>query len=53
MAEVGGSLNKRLLFSNNYYDYEMCCFKRKVIVLNMFIDLKGPVKSFLLEILSS
>ena len=28
-TEVGGSLNKRLLFIGHYC-YEMCCLKRKV-----------------------
>ena len=27
---VGGSLNKRLLFIDNYHCYEMYCLKRKV-----------------------
>ena len=29
-TEVGGSLNKRLLFIDNYYYYEMCCLKKKL-----------------------
>ena len=26
----GGSLHKRLLFTTNYCDHEMCCFKREI-----------------------
>ena len=28
--EVGDSLNKKLLFTRNYYDYEMCCSEREM-----------------------
>ena len=49
----GDSLNKRLLFTSNYYDYEMCCFKREMSAPKRLIDSKAwfPL-NFLLEILS-
>ena len=37
-TEVSGSLNKRLWFTGNYYDYEMCCFKRRTSVPKRLID---------------
>ena len=42
-----------LLFVNDYPDYEMCCFKRKMSAPKRLIDSKAwcPL-SFLLEILS-
>ena len=51
-TEVGGSLNKRLLFTGNYYCYEMCRLKRKVSAPKRPKDLKAwcPL-SFLFEIL--
>ena len=53
VEEVGGSLNKRLLFVSNYYDYEMCCFKGEISAPKRTIVSKvwRPL-SFLLEILS-
>ena len=50
----GVSLNKRVLFISNYYDYEMCCFKRKMSALKRLIDSKAwcPLSS-LPEILPS
>ena len=48
-----GSLNERLLFISNYYDYQMYCFKRKMSTPKMLMDSKAwyPL-SFSLEILS-
>ena len=45
-TESGGSLNKRLSFISNHYDYEMCCFKRKMSVPKRLMDSKAwcPVK---------
>ena len=49
---MGGSLNKRLLFTSNYYDYEMFCFKREMSAPKRFIDSKAwCLLSFLLELL--
>ena len=42
---------KRLLFTSNYYDYEMCCFKREMSAPKRVIDSKvWCLLSFLLEI---
>ena len=50
---MGGSLNKRLLFTGNYYNYEMCCFKREVSASKRLIDSKASCPlNFLLELLS-
>ena len=38
--EVGGSLYKRLLFTGNYYHYDMCCLKRNVSAPKRLIDSK-------------
>ena len=38
---MGGSLNKRLLFTSNYYDYEMFCFRREVSTPMRLIDSKA------------
>ena len=53
LLELGGSLNKRLLFIISYYDYEMCCFERKMSAPRRLIDSKAwcPL-NVLLEILS-
>ena len=37
--QVGGSINK--LFTSNYYDYKMCCFKRAMSVPKRLIDSKA------------
>ena len=34
---------KRLLFAGNYYDYEMCCFKREMSAPKRLIDSKPGV----------
>ena len=45
--------DRRLLFISNFYDYEMCCFKRKMCTPKRLKDSKAwcPL-STLLEILS-
>ena len=52
-TEVGGSLNKRLLFIGNCYYYEMSCLKRKVSAPKRPKDSKAwyPFESFSFEIL--
>ena len=49
--EVGDSPNKRLLFIGNYYDYEICCFKRKMSAPKRLIDSKAwcTLKAFYLK----
>ena len=45
--------NKRPLFIGNYYDNEMCCFKREMIAPKRLIESKAWCQlSFLLELLS-
>ena len=46
---MGGYLNKRLLFIDNYYCYEMCCLKRKVSALERSKDSKAwcPLRVFI------
>ena len=50
---MGGFLNKGLLFTSNYYDYEMCCFNREMRAHKGLVDSKAwcPL-SFVLELLS-
>ena len=38
---MGGSLNKRLLFTSNYHDYEICCFEREMNISERLIDTKA------------
>ena len=51
-TEVRGSLNKRLSFTSNYYDHEMCCFKKEINAPKGLIDSKAwPYSlSFLFEL---
>ena len=46
------STAERLLFTGDYYDYEMCCFKKEMSVSEKLIDSNAcyPL-SFLLELL--